>query len=402
MLSKINNLKRLIEEEFETIEDDIIKWRRHIHVNPELSFQEYETKKYIEYVLKTFEGIEILNPTETSVIGFLRGKEKGETIAFKADIDALSLIEETDESFKSRKEGIMHACGHDAHVAMLLGAAKILCKFRDDIKGNIKFIFQHAEETIPSGALEIIDKGYIDDVDMIVGLHVTPFLQSGVLGTKSGPVTSALDKFSVTIKGKGGHASTPNEGIDPIIIGSEIVTSMQTIVSRIVSPYIPQVISITYFNTFNTSHSIIPDKVVLGGSVRSIDETTRSLVKQSIHNIIDGITRAHGGKYDLQFEIGHSPTMNDNKVTMLIEKVIRENFSEGTYKKLESSYLVGDSFSYYAKAKPSCFVFLGIRNEELGSIYYCHNPKFKVDESALINGVRLLALFGAKRLIGFI
>lgn len=402
MFSSIINLKRIIEEKVASIEKDILVWRRHIHQNPELSFHEYETKRYIESILKTFDGIEILHPTETSIIGLLRGAEEGETIAFKADIDALPLLEETNERFNSTKDGIMHACGHDAHSAMLLGAAKILCEFKNSIKGNIKFIFQHAEETIPSGAMEIIDNGYIDDVAMVLGLHVTPFLESGILATKPGPITSALDKFSVTIKGKGGHASTPNETIDPIIIASEIVTSMQTIVSRVVSPYIPQVISVTHFNTFNKSHSIIPDKVVFGGSIRSVDENTRTIVKSSIHNIVSGITKAHGGEYDLIFELGHSPTINNTKIVTLAEKVILENFSTGTYTKLESPYLVGDSFSYYSKAKPSCFIFLGIRNEEINSIYYCHNPKFILDESALINGVKFLVLFASKQLIGYI
>lgn len=402
LFSEILNIKRLIEEEIKNIEQDIILWRRHIHQNPELSFHEYETKEYIKSILETFEGIEIVSSTDTSVIGILQGKEKGETIAFKADIDALPIQEDSNISFKSKNDGVMHACGHDAHAAMLLGAAKVLSKFKDKMKGNIKFIFQHAEETIPSGATEIIEKGFIDDVDMILCLHVTPFLASGVLGTKSGPITSALDKFSVTIKGIGGHASTPNETIDPIIMGAEIVTSLQTIVSRTVSPYIPQVVSITYFNTFNTSHSIIPDRVVFGGSIRSIDETTRMLVKNSIHNIIDGITKAYGGEYELDIELGHSPTMNDSMVALLSEKLIKENFEAGTFKKLDTPYLVGDSFSYYAKVKPACFVSLGIRNEDIGSIYYCHNAKFMLDESALLNGVRFLALFGAKQTIGLI
>ncbi|MGF7060067.1 M20 metallopeptidase family protein [Brassicibacter mesophilus] len=402
MFSEITSLKRKIEEEIESIEEEVISWRRHIHQNPELSFHEYETKQYIESVLKTFDGIETFSPTETSVIGLLRGDEDGETLAFKADIDALPLQEETNISFKSKKEGVMHACGHDSHVAMMLGAAKILSKYRNVIKGNIKFIFQHAEETPLGGAVEIIEKGYIDDVDMILCIHVTPALEAGVLATKAGPITCALDKFSVTIRGKGGHASTPNETIDPIIIGTEIINSLQTIISRKISPYIPQVISITYFNTFNKYHSIIPDKIVFGGSIRSIDEETRVFVKKNIQNIIDGITKAHGGKYEIEYEPSYSATINDEDVALLAEKVIKEHFKTGSFKKLEIPYLVADSFSCYTKAKPGCFMSLGVGNKKIGASYYCHDSKFMIDESALLNGVRFLVLFGAKKAIGFI
>lgn len=402
MFSEIFSMKRVIEEEIRGIQEDVILWRRDIHSNPELSFYEYETKEYIKRVLQTFEGVQIEEPTATSIIGILKGSQEGETIAFKADMDALPLQETLDISFKSRNDGVMHACGHDAHIAMLLGAAKILSRFKDRIKGNIKFIFQHAEETIPNGAVEIIEKGFIDDVDMILTLHVSPFLNAGMLGTKSGPITAALDKFTVTIKGLAGHASTPNEAIDPIIMGAEIVTSLQNIVSRIVSPYIPQVVSITHFNTSNKSHSIIPGEVVFGGSIRSIDQKTRDIVKDSMHNIIDGITKAYGGKYQLDIELGHPPTTNDSRVVLSAEKLIKENFEAGTFVKLDAPHLVGDSFSYYSKVKPACFLYLGIRNEEIGSIHYCHNSKFTLDEAALYNGVRFLVLFAAKQTIGLI
>lgn len=396
----MNQLKDELESEILDIEKDIINWRRHIHMYPELSHKEFETKKYIENILKKFEGISIVCPTETSVIGILKGEGEGETIAFKSDIDALPILEAVDTPFRSTKHGIMHACGHDAHAAMLLGAAKILSKYRNRINGTIKFIFQHAEEVIPGGDLDIIKGGYIEDVNEILCIHTNPFIKAGVIATKKGVITASIDKFFLTIQGIGGHSSMPELTENPVVVGSEIVSSIQGLLVRKISPYTPEVIAITQFDTYNEYHSIIPERVTIGGCIRSIDEESRIIIEKEIEKIVECITKIHGVDYDLKYELGHSTTNNNEELTVRVERVVKEHFSTDKFMKLENPYLIGDSFSSYTDIKPGCFVSLGVGNEEIGAKYYSHTDKFTLDETALTTGVRFIVLFSFKKLIG--
>lgn len=392
----MNQVKATLESEILNVEEDIIKWRRHIHENPELSHMEYETKKYVENILKDFDGMEVVSPTDTSIIGILKGDVDGNTIGFKTDMDALRLNEEVDIPFKSKKPGIMHACGHDAHVAMLLGAAKVLSNHRDKIKGTIKFIFQHAEEVMPGGELDIINGRYVDDVDMILCIHTNPLIKAGVIATKPGVITAAIDRFSITVKGKGGHASRPQETINPVVIGSEIVSSLQNVVSRKVSPYIPQVLSITQFDTFNEYHSIIPDEVKIGGCVRSIDDESRYIVKEEIESTVGYISKKYNGDCEINYRLRRNSIKNDDEVYTLVERLVKEHFSVGAFKKLEVPYLIGDSFSAFSSKIPGCFISLGVGNEEIGAKYHSHSAKFKIDESALLTGTEFFVLFAFK------
>src|SRR5690606_17497420 len=235
----------------------VIEWRRHIHQNPELSFEEVNTSKYVEDVLKSFGNIDVVRPAKTSVIGILRGAKKGKTVAFRADMDALPIQEATGLPFSSQVENVSHACGHDAHTAMLLGTAATLSKMKNEIKGTVYFIFQHAEETPPGGALDIIETEILDDVDAFFGMHVLPNFPVGHIGILPDHAAStSSDLFELTIHGKGSHGSMPHLGIDPIVIGSEIVNSLQTIVSRNVTPGELAVISVGKFQSGNTANVI--------------------------------------------------------------------------------------------------------------------------------------------------
>lgn len=399
MLLLMNELKAKLEDEIKQVESDVIKWRRHLHENPELSNQEFETKKYIEEKLKSFNGIELFHPTETSIIGVLKGEKCGETIAFKCDIDALPIYEKANVEFKSKNKGIMHACGHDAHVAMVLGAAKVLSNHKDKIQGTIKFIFQHSEEIMPGGEADIVNFGYVDDVKEFLAIHTNPFIKTGMLSTKPGVITASVDRFTIKIKGESGHTSQPQQSVNPILVGIEIVESIEGIIKRKVSPYIPEVISITQFDTNNEYHSIIPGNVTVGGCVRSLDEEVRHIVKDEIENIVKYTCEKYAIKYEINYTLKRNRTINNEELTVFCERLIKEHFNSGIYKRLDISYLIGDSFSAYANEKPGCFISLGVGNEEIDAKYHSHTDKFKIDEAALITGVKLFVLFAFKKLM---
>lgn len=239
------------------VEQDVLTWRRHLHANPELSFQEHKTADYIVEQLTRFGGLKISRPTATSVVAYLQGAAAGPCYALRADIDALPLQEKNDEPFCSTNPGVMHACGHDAHTAMLLGAARVLCQMQAQLTGSVCFIFQHAEELPPGGAQELVDLGYLDDVSMIFGLHVFPTVPTGIVNMKQGIFSAACDNFDIVIQGKGGHGSTPQYCIDPIVIGAEVATSLQNIVARKIDPLTVPVLSITTFQA-GASYNVIP------------------------------------------------------------------------------------------------------------------------------------------------
>lgn len=392
-----NSIKQKLEDEITNVKDDVIKWRRYFHANPELSFQEIETSQYIRKILRSFGGYEIIKPTQTSVVATLKGTCPGPIIAFRADIDALPIHEEANVSFKSKKASIMHACGHDTHIAMALGAAKVLAKFKQDLKGEVRFIFQHAEEIPPGGAKEIMGTGVLDDVDMIVGLHIFPMFKSGVLGTKEGVLTSASDSFNITIKGKGGHASMPHEACDPVVIGAEITQALQTIVARRIDPNISQVVSVTQFNTGDNATNIIPNTIKLGGSIRSTVPSIRSNIRFLIRNIVEGISKAHGATYELNFNMGHDPVINNPEVTQLIKDIIKNDLPESTFVEIPMPLTVSEDFSAYTNKLPGTFIGLGAKDEASNAVYMNHHPKFTVDEDAFQIGVKLFVMIAARK-----
>ncbi|WP_195574232.1 M20 metallopeptidase family protein [Paenibacillus sp. 1001270B_150601_E10] len=366
--------------------EEVIQWRRHFHQHPELSFEEIETSNYIYDVLSTFPNLELSRPTTNSVIAKLTGSAPGKTIALRADIDALPIEEEADVDFKSKKPGIMHACGHDTHAAMLLGAAKVLSGMKDQLSGVIKFIFQPAEEVPPGGAKAIVDAGVLDDVDYVFGIHIFPKLPAGMIGTNVGAMTAAQDIFELKIQGKGSHGSTPELSIDPITIGAEIVTNLNNIVSRHVSALDNAVLSIGQF-TAGEVFNVIPDTATLKGTVRTTNAETRKLMKKRIHEVIDHIVKAYNGTYELHYLDGYSAVVNHEVATDIVrqaaDKIVGEQ--QFTCPKMMGS----EDFAAYTDVTKGSFFVLGGGTEEEGCGYMNHHPKFKINEDALAVGMQM-------------
>lgn len=359
----------------------VIEWRRHIHRNPELSFQEINTSGYAADVLKGLGNIEIRRPTPTSVIGVLQGEKPGRTVAFRADMDALPVKEDTGLPFASRVEGVSHACGHDAHTAMLLGTAATLSGMRAEISGTVYFLFQHAEEKYPGGAQEIIKSGALRDVDAIFGLHVFSNFPAGKIGVHPGAASTASDTFYLTIQGKGSHGSQPHLGVDPVVTGAQIVMALQTVVSRNIAPDEMAVVSIGKFQA-GSAPNVIPDTAELAGTVRTVTEPVRRLVGDRVKTIIESVSRANGATYKLDYIVDCPIVQNDPALTELTKisamKVLGDDMV--FYAPRNSG---SEDFARYQDVAPECMIILG-----MGPGVPNHNPRFMVDEKALLNGVK--------------
>ncbi|NEM99061.1 amidohydrolase [Pontibacter sp. BT327] len=357
-------------------------WRRHIHQNPELSFEEEKTSKYVEDVLKSYPNIEVIRPAKTSVVGILKGAKPGKTVAFRADMDALPMQEETGLPFSSKADNVMHSCGHDAHTAMLLGTAATLSKMQNQLKGTVYFIFQHAEEQPPGGALDIINAGVLKDVDAFFGMHVLPNFPAGHVGILPvGAASTAQDVFDLHIIGKGSHGSMPHLGIDPVVVGAAIVTALQSVVSRNVEPGELTVVTIGKFQS-GDAFNVIADRAELAASIRTTSDATRKLVEKRIKDIIDNITEAYGATYELNYIPTYPAIQNDkalnaqarnSAVTILGKEQVFD----------APMMTASEDFAYYRKIAPVNFMTLGIGDGAAN-----HNPKFTVDENALQNGVK--------------
>lgn len=368
-------------------ETNIIEWRRYLHQHPELSFHEYETSKYIYDVLESFNAYTLERLTKTSVVATLVGKEPGKTIAIRADIDALPILEEADVDFKSKNEGVMHACGHDAHTAMLLGAAEVIAHMKDNLKGTIKLIFQHAEELAPGGAQELVKAGVMENVDYVFGLHVFPFLPTGSIVHMNGPMTAASDTFKLTIKGKGSHGSMPDLSIDPITIGAEIVSNLNNIVSREINAFDTAVISVGKFQA-GDAPNVIPDTAEIAGTVRTLKKETRSAIETSIRKVIDHTTKMYGADYELDYTNGYDSVRNDKEATAYVLEAVKKVVSKPLI--IPGQTMMGsEDFSAYTNEKPGSFFALGVGLAKDGYKYINHNPKFIIDEAALITGSKV-------------
>jgi amidohydrolase len=376
-------IKRLVDE----VKEEVIAWRRHLHANPELSFQEEKTAQFVYDTLQSFGNLELSRPTKTSVMARLIGHQPGRVVAIRADMDALPIQEENTFEFASKNPGVMHACGHDGHTAMLLGTAKILSKLRDQIKGEVRFLFQHAEELHPGGAEEMVQAGVMDGVDVVIGTHLWSPLERGKIGIVYGPMMAAPDRFFIRIHGKGGHAALPHQTIDAIAVGAQVVTNLQYIVSRNVDPIEPLVVSVTQF-VAGTTHNVIPGSVAIQGTVRSFDKTLRENVPKLMERIIKGITEAHGATYEFEFEYGYRPVINNDEVTRVIEETVREVLGEEAIDHIKPN-MGGEDFSAFMQKAPGSFFYVGAGNKEKGIIYPHHHPRFTIDEDALEIGVRL-------------
>lgn len=377
----------MIHDLIEAVKDEVIAWRRYLHKYPELSFQEEKTAQFVYEKLQTFGELEISRPTKTSIMARLIGQQPGKVIALRADMDALPIEEENDFDFVSQNSGVMHACGHDGHTAMLLGTAKILTQLKDQIKGEVRFLFQHAEELPPGGAQEMVRAGVLDGVDMIIGSHLLSTLPLGKFSLGYGPVMAGADTFNITVVGKGGHASQPELTVDPIAIGTQVVSNLQHIVSRYRDAQEALVISVTQFHA-GSAINVIPSKVSIGGSVRSFNPELREEIPNFIERIVKEITEAHGATYEFDYQFGYAPTINDEEVTRLMDETVCEIFGEKS-REISKPIMGSEDFSAFQKVVPGSYIGIGARNEEKGIIYPHHHPQFTVDEQALQIGVKL-------------
>jgi amidohydrolase len=376
-----------LESVADALRDQVVAWRRHLHRHPELSFHEHETARFVAETLAGFGGLDLSRPTPTSVLARLRTGRPGPTLAFRADMDALPIHEENGHEFVSTVPGVMHACGHDGHTAVLLGVARILTERKAELGGELRFIFQHAEELLPGGAQAMVDAGVMDGVDLIVGQHVWATLEHGQIGVKEGPMMASPDTFYVTVRGKGGHAAKPNETIDPIPVAAQIVMAFQTIVSRTVDPIEPAVLSVTQFHA-GTTHNVIPEEAKLVGTVRTFDKELRARIPKDMERIVKGITEAHGAEYEFAWQEGYRPVVNDAKVTARVAAVARQLFGDARVVTLPPN-MGGEDFSAFLEKAPGTFFYTGGGNVARGIVHPHHHPRFDIDESSLDLSLRL-------------
>ena len=379
-------------DEAAQFEDEIIEIRRKIHSNPELSFKEFETSKIVASKLKSF-GIEVrTNVGGTGVVGLLKGAKKGKVVGLRADMDALPVTEDVDLPFKSKNPGSMHACGHDTHVAMLLGAAMLLAKHKKDLPGSIKFLFQPAEEHGGrGGAKPMIEDGAMRNpkVDYVFGLHIMSDTPSKTFALRGGALMAAPDSFTITILGKGGHGSQPNKAIDPIFVAAHVITALQGVKSRMMEQTKPLVVSVCSIHS-GTKDNIIPDDAVLQGTIRTLDEKFRVKAKKYVTRVANSVCKAFGARCKVEFmEDAYPVTYNDEKVAKRTFRILRQ--IKGT-KTIEIEPIMGgEDFSRFLQKAPGVFYFLGTRNKEKGCVAPNHSSKFKVDEEVLKYGSVSLA-----------
>lgn len=367
--------------------DELVAIRRHLHMHPELSFQEEKTPEYIAVFLEE-QGITVeRNIGGRGVVGRLIKDESLPTLAIRADFDALPIQDEKDAPYKSQVPGVMHACGHDAHTAVLMITAKILAKNFDKINGNLVFIHQHAEEVDPGGAIQMIADNCLKGVDAIIGQHVSSDLDVGKLGYKYGTATGIPDDFWITIKGKGGHAAHPDTTIDPVAAAIRLCNDLQYIVSRKTSATTPAVISVTQLQA-GDQNNVIPDSAKIAGTIRTFDPTTQKLMIDELKRCLEGLVTTMGITYDLKYSKGYPPVVNTTNETDLIVNAARKIEDIEALVELKPS-LGGEDFSYYLQRVPGSFFYTGTRNENFKADFPHHHPKFDIDETGMLNAVKV-------------
>ncbi|WNS75440.1 M20 family metallopeptidase [Bacillus sp. DTU_2020_1000418_1_SI_GHA_SEK_038] len=369
----------------EARKDEMVEIRRYLHENPEVSFKEEKTAQYIADFYKGKEVDTLRNVGNGyGIIVTIKGGKPGKTIALRADFDALPILEEADVPFKSKNEGVMHACGHDAHTAYLLVLADCLIQLKDSLAGTIKIIHQHAEEAPPGGAKSIVECGVLDDVDNIYGIHIFPTHPAGFVGYRSGYSLAGRSFFKLIIQGKGGHGSSPHLANDAIVAGSHFITAVQTVISRRINPFEVGVITIGSFDgkgTFN----VIKDSVELEGDVRYMTVETQEIIEKEVHRIVKGIEEEFGVQCKLTYTADYPPLYNDPEVT---EKVVAslKNINDPDIKEVgEYPMLSGsEDFAYYLEKIPGCFFYIGCKPKGIETAYFNHHPKFDIDEDCLL------------------
>ena len=356
----------------------MINLRETIHMYPEDGFSEFTTSKIIIEELEKL-GIKVQkNVAKTGVVGLIEGKYPGKTVLLRADMDALKIQEQVDVEYKSKIDGMMHACGHDGHVAGLLGAAMILNELKDNLHGNVKLVFQPAEER-DGGALPMIEEGVLENpkVDAAFAAHLWGYLNEGEVHLKEGPMMASPDIFNIKVIGKGGHGAVPQESIDPIVITCQIVNSLQTIVSRKINPLDPVVITCGRIQG-GDCHNVIPNEVELEGTIRTFNEETRNWVPKVMEDLIRGITTSQGAAYEFKYEPKYPALINDKYMTSFAKESLKKVVGEENVFDLKEPNMGGEDFAYFAQKVPSAFIFVGIANNKSEPVIH-HNPYFKWD-----------------------
>ena len=361
----MEGLQRIIKEKASSYKEEVIAIRRHLHQNPELSFEEFNTSKYVCSKLEEF-GIEYTSGiVKTGIVALIKGNNpESKIIALRADLDALPINEENDVEYKSINKGVMHACGHDVHTSSLLGVAKILNEIKDQFNGTVKLIFQPGEERLPGGASLMIKEGVLKNPipNSILAQHVYPQLESGKVGFKSGMYMASCDEIYVTIKGEGGHAALPHQNIDPILIASHIITALQQLVSRVMPPTIPTVLSFGRI-IGDGSTNVIPDKVELEGTFRAMNEDWRAEAHVKMKKMAESIAESMGGECEFKIAKGYPFLVNDETTTNKAKQSAIEFLGEENVVDLDLR-MTAEDFSYYSQIIPACFYRLGVKNEE--------------------------------------
>ena len=376
-------------QDLKSYEAYMIDKRRDFHMHPEPGFHEFRTSDVIKQELLAL-GYDVIDKIGvTGMVATLTGNKHGKTIGLRADIDALRMQEENDVPYKSQNDGVMHACGHDTHTAMLLGAAKYWSDHKDELNGTLKLIFQSAEEgPMPGGGSYVVGGGHIDDCDAVFGLHITTQNKKGEIVIKSGEAMAAPDEFRITIIGDGTHASAPHTGKDPIIAASNVVQAIQTILSRQISPLESAVITVATIHG-GSAFNIIPDSVEMTGTIRTLNNDVRLDIFKKLEHTVKHTAKAFGCDAKVEIIEAYPPLINDPQMSEFAMAIAKEVVGDqnATYAKEPS--MGGEDFAYYLQKKPGCFLWLGGRDPKQDTIYYNHNPKFDVDESSFVIGLAM-------------
>jgi amidohydrolase len=388
-------LHQLIKQYSNEIFDQVVEYRQHLHQNPELSFQEFETANYVSGILTKIGITHETGVAGTGVIALIRGDHhelNAPCIGLRADLDALPIQEENEVAYKSQNAGIMHACGHDVHTSILLGTAEVLYRLRNEIPHPVKLIFQPGEEKNPGGASLLIKAGVLENptVKEMYALHVFPELETGKVGFKEGLYMASCDEIYITIHGKGGHGAMPHQCIDPILIGANIITSLQQIVSRQCDPKIPCVLSFGYFAGLGATN-VIPSTVELKGTFRTMDEDWREKALILIQKQAELIAASLGGSVTVEISRGYPFLTNNIPLTQQLSLKAKGLLGENQVIELPIR-LTAEDFSFYSQKIPVCFFRLGVRNETKGIIYGVHHPRFNIDSKSILTGIQMMSL----------
>lgn len=391
-------MKDLIFEQCRHHFNDIIAIRRDIHQYPELGFDVHRTAGIAADALHAL-GIPVKTGIgRTGVVGDLEVLGASKRIALRADMDALPIQEMTDVPYKSKIDGKAHLCGHDAHTAMLIGTARILSELRSNLKTHVRFIFQPSEEAAPGGAPAMIADGVLEDVDEIYGIHVFPLYAVGEYATCTGPMLAQSDTFQITLTGRGGHAAFPHLTVDPIVIGAQFVTALQSIISRNVNPLDSVVVSVTQLHggeanlqdgLAGAALNVIPPNVLIGGTVRTLQKSVQKRVREQIERLIAGFANANEATYTFDYQDGYPVTYNHEPCVKTALSAAEKLVKEDNLIFPVPPVLGGEDFGYYSQEIPACFVMVGAGNEEKGIVNMCHHPQFDIDETCMIYGMAL-------------